>query len=99
MLVNLGLISYSLYMYHQAVNGLVHGVLFGQAPGVTGLPQLIAALFVIGVSVTLASLSTRYFERPFRRWGRTFKYSLVPAGDAGRIAIDAPSMSATTRSL
>jgi peptidoglycan/LPS O-acetylase OafA/YrhL len=96
-LVNLGLISYSLYMYHQAVNGLVHGILFGAAPAMTGFPQLLAGSFVIAVSVTLAALSTRYFELPFRRKGRAFKYSLAAPAEA--LPLAAPPMSATSRSL
>jgi peptidoglycan/LPS O-acetylase OafA/YrhL len=98
-LVNLGLISYSLYMYHQAINGLVHGVLFGAAPGMKGFAQLLAGIFVIAVSVSLAALSTRYFELPFRRRGRAFKYSFAPHRAAGAIPAAAPSMSATSHSL
>jgi peptidoglycan/LPS O-acetylase OafA/YrhL len=84
-LVQLGLISYPLYMYHQAVNGLVHGLLFGKPPTVIDFGQLAAAVLVIGISVTLAAVSTRFFERPFRQKGRRMKYSFEPADGAAMI--------------
>ncbi len=99
LLVNLGLISYSLYMYHQAINGLVHGLLFGTAPTMSGFPQLLAGIFVIAVAATLATLSTRYFELPFRRRGRAFKYSFVPDRDTGAIPVAGRSMSAASHSI
>lgn len=98
-LVNLGLISYSLYMYHQAVNGLVHGLLFGAAPAMMSVRQLLTGIFVIAVSACLAALSTRYFELPFRRKGRAFRYSFAPSAETAAIPVAAPPMSATSRSL
>jgi peptidoglycan/LPS O-acetylase OafA/YrhL len=68
LLAKIGLISYALYMYHQAVNGLVHGVLFNQEPQISTPVQLIAALAVIAISVGFATLSYRYFEMPIRRY-------------------------------
>jgi peptidoglycan/LPS O-acetylase OafA/YrhL len=87
LLVQLGLISYPLYMYHQAVNGLVHGWLFGTAPAVRDFGGLAAAALVIGISVILATVSTRYFERPFRQKGRTMKYSYEPADGASKVQV------------
>lgn len=73
-LVNAGLISYAWYMYHQAINGLVHGLLFQSAPFVSSVGQLAASGLVLIVSACLAAISTRYFERPFRQWGRLVPY-------------------------
>jgi peptidoglycan/LPS O-acetylase OafA/YrhL len=92
LLVQLGLISYPLYMYHQAINGLVHGWLFGKAPAVLDFAQLAAAALVIGISVILAAISTRYFERPFRQKGRTLKYSFEPAAGAAAIQVASPHL-------
>jgi peptidoglycan/LPS O-acetylase OafA/YrhL len=75
-LVWLGSISYPLYMYHQAVNGIVHGFFFGGAPVIFNFKELAAALLVLVIAVVLASLSTRYFERPFRVRGGALRYSL-----------------------
>jgi peptidoglycan/LPS O-acetylase OafA/YrhL len=69
LLIKLGLISYALYMYHQAVNGLVHGILFGQVPLITNWWQFLAALGVMAIAICLATLSYVYFEKPIRRYG------------------------------
>jgi peptidoglycan/LPS O-acetylase OafA/YrhL len=58
-LVILGLISYSLYLWHWPV--FVYGrIWIGAAPG------LGQAWLLIGISLTLAVLSWRFVERPFR---------------------------------
>jgi peptidoglycan/LPS O-acetylase OafA/YrhL len=71
LLAKTGLISYALYMYHQAVNGLVHGLLFNQEPTIATLSQLVASLGVVAISVGLAALSFKFFEMPIRRYGAT----------------------------
>lgn len=73
-LVQAGLISYAWYMYHQAVNGMVHGSLFQQAPRISNAKEFAAACAVLLLSGALALLSTRYYERPFRTWGRRVRY-------------------------
>jgi peptidoglycan/LPS O-acetylase OafA/YrhL len=93
-LVQLGAISYPLYMYHQAVNGLVHGIWFGKEPAILEFRQLMAAVLVMTISIVLAALSTRYFERPFRQKGKTLKYSFEPAIGASAIQVEAPLLEA-----
>ncbi len=74
MLVGAGTISYALYMYHPAVNGLLHGALFADDPRITDVPRFLAALAVMAISVGLAWLSTTYFELPIRRLSHRVKY-------------------------
>lgn len=68
-LAKIGLISYGLYMYHQSINGLVHGLLFNQEPTIKTPEHLLAAIAVLAISVGLAALSYIYFENPIRRYG------------------------------
>lgn len=68
-LAKISLISYGLYMYHQAINGLVHGLLFDQEPTIKALEHLLAAGGILAITVVLAMLSYTYFETPFRRYG------------------------------
>ena len=63
----LGLISYGLYMYHQPVNGLVHGLLFRDEPRVGSWQEFIVALLVISIAIVVAALSYRFIETPIRR--------------------------------
>jgi peptidoglycan/LPS O-acetylase OafA/YrhL len=69
-----GLISYALYMYHQAVNGVLHGFIFNQAPKVADLPQLAVSLLVIALAIGLATLSYFFLERPIRRLGQRIRF-------------------------
>ncbi len=77
--VAFGAISYPLYMYHPAINGLLHGMAFARAPEITDARHLLVALAVIGVSVVLAWVSTRFFERPIRRLAHRVGYRRAPA--------------------
>jgi peptidoglycan/LPS O-acetylase OafA/YrhL len=77
-LVQAGLISYAWYMYHQAVNGLLHGMFFQHPPRISNWKELGVACLVLLVSAALAALSTRFYERPFRLRGRRMRYVFEP---------------------
>jgi peptidoglycan/LPS O-acetylase OafA/YrhL len=79
----IGLISYGLYMYHQAINGLAHGLLFGGEPKVGTWEQFAAAVFVMGLAVGIATASYVWIETPIRRQAQRVAYrpaapALVP---------------------
>lgn len=81
-MVFMGLISYSFYMYHQAINGLFHGYFFSQVPKIENWSGVAVGVSVLLVSGILATLSTRYFEKPFRDLGKRFEYrreAVIPA--------------------
>jgi peptidoglycan/LPS O-acetylase OafA/YrhL len=65
-----GMISYGLYMYHQAVNGLMHGLVTGQIPAIRNPHDLKVALAVMGIAIVVATISYFVMERPIRRFGR-----------------------------
>lgn len=74
-LVFVGSISYSLYLYHQAVNGLMHGLISSKAPpAVDDVKDILIAVAVLLIAGTLATLSTRYYEFPIRAFGRRAQY-------------------------
>jgi peptidoglycan/LPS O-acetylase OafA/YrhL len=75
-LAKIGLISYGLYMFHQSINGLVHGLLFNQEPTIRTPEHLLAAIAVIALATGLATISYIYFESPIRRFGRTVSMNL-----------------------
>ena len=68
----IGAISYALYMYHQAVNGMIHGYFFNSAPSITSFAQLFAAVCVVTITFILAAISYRYLEMPIRRHAQDF---------------------------
>lgn len=59
-----GRISYALYLIHQPVAGLLHGLVLGSAPDVETAPQIAVTALSFAVSVGLAAASWKWFESP-----------------------------------
>jgi len=89
-LTALGFISYSVYMFHQAINGLIHGILYNSAPYVDSLERALATLISVIITLSLGALSYRYFETPIRRIGYKYKFS-TDAGSRFRNGYTTPS--------
>ncbi len=73
-LVHLGNLSFALYLFHMPVVGLVHGWFDGSAPNwakPNGMRLTLAALLI---SIVLAEISRRCFERPFLAYGKRLRY-------------------------
>jgi peptidoglycan/LPS O-acetylase OafA/YrhL len=69
-----GTISYSLYLIHQIVVGLMHGIVYRRAPQIDDPygAMLTGAAFL--VSVSLAYVSFKYIERYAVRYGHRYVY-------------------------
>lgn len=65
-LMQLGAISYGLYMYHQSINGLLHGYVWNQEPQIKDITHVFGALIVISIAILVAKLSHTYLESPIR---------------------------------
>jgi peptidoglycan/LPS O-acetylase OafA/YrhL len=78
-----GLISYGLYLIHQPVAGILHGLILGTLPDIGTVPQIAVTIGAFAVSVGLAYLSWTYFESPLIRLGHHWRYraSRRPAGE------------------
>jgi peptidoglycan/LPS O-acetylase OafA/YrhL len=73
-LCSVGTISYCLYLVHQPIAGILHGLILGSAPD-TGTPaQLAVTLLALATSIALAWLSWVFFERPLLRIGRRWTF-------------------------
>lgn len=71
-----GRIAYGLYMYHQAVLGLLHGCFRGgQKPGLSDDSAILLTVISFVVSSILSWLSFRSFESYFLEWGKKFSYN------------------------
>ena len=71
----LGTISYCLYLIHQPISGILHGLILGSKPD-SGTPAQLAVSFLsFGVSIGVATLSWRYFEKPFLGLGQRWRYA------------------------
>ncbi len=73
-LVWFGQLSYGIYMFHQAVNGLLHGSLRHGAPQIRNLSEASITLVSLCITLALAMLSYRFFESPLLRFGHRFQY-------------------------
>jgi peptidoglycan/LPS O-acetylase OafA/YrhL len=78
----LGTISYCVYVIHVAVNGLCHAFLLGGEPRVYDWPGLAVTLLAFLVTVGLAQLSWKYYERPLVRRGHGYSYGSRPEPSA-----------------
>jgi peptidoglycan/LPS O-acetylase OafA/YrhL len=69
-----GSIAYGLYMYHQAVNGLFHGMIRRASPSLETSGGLLVTLLALVVTFMISIVSFRYFECWFVRIGHSFDY-------------------------
>ncbi|MGY4286200.1 peptidoglycan/LPS O-acetylase OafA/YrhL [Bradyrhizobium sp. LM2.7] len=70
----LGSISYCLYLVHQPVNGLLHGLVLGGRPDIATLPQILVTFTAVIVSISVATISWFALEQPLLRLGRRHVY-------------------------
>lgn len=66
--------SYSVYLVHMPVAGLVHGLILGRTPDIATLPQLGATVLSIALTICIALLLTKLVEDPATALGRQFKW-------------------------
>jgi peptidoglycan/LPS O-acetylase OafA/YrhL len=70
----LGQISYGVYLLHQLVLGLAHGLILGQRPQLVSVSDAAVTTLALCFTVGAAWISWRVFESPIIRWGHSFKY-------------------------
>lgn len=82
-----GSISYGLYLIHQPVAGLLHGLLLGTRPDTANVTQTLVTVAALITSVVLAWLSWKFFESKMVQIGHQWKYARrEPATDPPRLA-------------
>jgi peptidoglycan/LPS O-acetylase OafA/YrhL len=59
-----GQISYALYLVHQPVSGLLHGILLNGTPDIGSIPQIGVTILAFAVSVAVAAASWKWLEQP-----------------------------------
>lgn len=69
-----GRISYCLYLVHQPVSGLCHGILLHSPPGVASPSSAAVTLLALAITYGIAHFSWIYFEAPLQRLGHRMKY-------------------------
>jgi peptidoglycan/LPS O-acetylase OafA/YrhL len=71
----LGLISYSLYLFHSLINGVFHQVILNnQSPFLNNTYDILVSVLSLTVSILFAGMLYRFLEKPLMQYGKTFKY-------------------------
>lgn len=70
----LGILAYGVYLIHQAVNGLSHGIILGRSPEIGSWSGLAVTLLALGITLGIAALSWLKFEKPLVNLGHTVRY-------------------------
>jgi peptidoglycan/LPS O-acetylase OafA/YrhL len=73
-LVGLGIVSYGVYLFHQAVSGLLHSAVFERPPRIDGGWSALLTLLALAVTLTLAAAARRLIEAPAIGFGRRLGY-------------------------
>lgn len=73
-----GTISYCLYLIHQPVNCVMHGLIFGATPDIATLPQIVVTCAALFVCLAISAASWTLVEAPLLRFGRSLHYADEP---------------------
>lgn len=71
----LGGISYCIYLFHEIVNGFLHGFFLQQQPTLASPLSGAMTLGSLVLVCVIGELSRRYIEAPFIRLGRRYQYA------------------------
>ena len=72
---HLGIIAYGVFLMHLAINGLAHGLFPGKDLSINNLSDGAVTLAAFLMTLLLATLSWRFFEKPIIDWGHSFSYT------------------------
>jgi peptidoglycan/LPS O-acetylase OafA/YrhL len=76
-LIELGILAYGLYLFHQPMLGIVYGLAGRSSPKLDGFSAIGLTLLSGILLFAFARLSWLYFEEPLVKWGHRQKYRNV----------------------
>jgi len=69
-----GMISFAVYMFHQPVSGIMHGLIYQRAPKITSIYELSITILSLLITILMAFLTYHTFEKKLIKKGHNFKY-------------------------
>jgi peptidoglycan/LPS O-acetylase OafA/YrhL len=76
LLGRLGMVAYGVYLFHQGMMGLTHGLILHQWPKIQGFQDLMVSLLAFVLTLALAYLSWNFFEKRLVAIGHRFHYQI-----------------------
>jgi len=73
-LLELGSVSYCMYLVHLVVNVTLHALLLHHSPQISTLSGALVTVLAVVIAYSIAKLSWIYFEGPLQRRGHAFRY-------------------------
>jgi len=73
-LLELGSVSYCIYLIHLVLIVSLHAVILHHPPRISTIPGAAVTLLAVCLAYAIAKLSWTFFEGPLQRYGHTFKY-------------------------
>ncbi len=73
----LGRLSYSIYLLHMPVLGLMHGLILGARPDIGTFDQIAVTIAAVPVALALAWIVNRFVEEPMIAYGHSWKFGKV----------------------
>jgi peptidoglycan/LPS O-acetylase OafA/YrhL len=74
LLLELGSVSYCVYLVHLVVNVTLHALLLHHSPQISSFSGALVTLLAVVIAYGIAKLSWLYFEGPLQRRGHAFRY-------------------------
>jgi peptidoglycan/LPS O-acetylase OafA/YrhL len=71
----LGTISYSVYLFHLPINGLLHGLLLGKDRRYRDAEDVFVSVAALILTLFFSRVLWRVLEKPMIAWGHSFFYS------------------------
>ena len=76
-----GVMSYGLYMFHQACSGMLHGLLRNGEPSMETAAGCGLTLLALVLTLIMATASYHLIEKRFLAWGHRFRYQRAGAAE------------------
>lgn len=70
----LGIVAYGVYMFHEGILGLAHGLILHQGPKIQTIQDLAITMLALVATVALAVLSWKSLEKPLVALGHRLQY-------------------------
>ena len=70
----IGIIAYGVYLIHEPIIGLLHGLILGSDCRLENLAGALINCLALGATILLAAVSWKFFEKPIIKFGHAFPY-------------------------